>query len=347
MKNRMRKKISFVVPVYNVVKYLPICLSSLTQLTGDDVEIILIDDGSTDGSGDICDECKKRDYRVRVIHQKNQGVSVARNLGIKMSDAEWICFVDGDDWIHSDFLTILSPYLSNKYDIIFFQFDEVHGAPGKAQRRKATNYVEEVSDFTSYQRAVLNKYLQDYYVASPWAKVFRKEFIIENDLHFKVGLKKAQDTLFVLEAYGKANLGLFLSSALYCYNVHSGSVSRRFTADVVETEKQLIASLTDVINQEENIDKHLDSCLNIAIVRYFMACIQVNFCHVDNPKTYPERKSDFLQTKNTNPFSRGIQCADMCSCRFLERALTRAIRMNAFFMINSLFKARGLLRKHL
>ncbi len=97
------KILSVIVPVYNVEKFLTKCLDSLISQTYKDLEIILIDDGSTDNSGKICDEYAKRDNRVKVIHQKNKGVSVARNVGLDLATGSYITFVDSDDWCEKDY----------------------------------------------------------------------------------------------------------------------------------------------------------------------------------------------------------------------------------------------------
>ena len=104
-------EISVVVPVYNVSEYLKRCVDSILAQTFTSFDLILIDDGSPDDCGDICDQYIKTDNRVHVIHQENQGLSEARNVGIewalKNSDSEWITFIDSDDWIHKDYLKVL------------------------------------------------------------------------------------------------------------------------------------------------------------------------------------------------------------------------------------------------
>ena len=104
-------KISVIVPVYKVEETIGKCIESILNQTYPDFELILIDDGSPDRSGVICDEYSKKDGRIKVIHKKNAGVSSARNAGIEWvlenSDSEWISFVDSDDWVHSDYLSKL------------------------------------------------------------------------------------------------------------------------------------------------------------------------------------------------------------------------------------------------
>ena len=96
--------ISIIIPVYNVEKFLPQCIDSILAQTYKDFELILVDDGSPDGSPAICDSYAQRDERVRVIHQKNAGVSAARNNGIEHAKSEWISFVDSDDWVEPSYI---------------------------------------------------------------------------------------------------------------------------------------------------------------------------------------------------------------------------------------------------
>ena len=101
MKNKL---VSIVVPIYNVEKYLKRCVNSLLNQTYKNIEIILVDDGSTDSSGAICDQYKPKDNRIVVVHKSNGGLSDARNTGIDMARGEYIAFVDSDDYIHEDYI---------------------------------------------------------------------------------------------------------------------------------------------------------------------------------------------------------------------------------------------------
>lgn len=107
-------KISVIVPIYNVEKYLNKCIDSIVNQTYKNLEIILIDDGSTDGSGDICDEYAGRDMRIKVFHQENKGVVAARKVGIKNATGEYIGFVDGDDYIDSNMFAELYHLINKK-----------------------------------------------------------------------------------------------------------------------------------------------------------------------------------------------------------------------------------------
>lgn len=96
--------ISIILPVYNTEKYLERCINSIVNQSYNDLEIIIIDDGSTDGSARICDEWREKDSRIKVIHKQNEGVSVARNTGLEISKGDFIFFIDSDDYINNNYL---------------------------------------------------------------------------------------------------------------------------------------------------------------------------------------------------------------------------------------------------
>lgn len=122
--------ISVIVPVYNVKNYLCKCVDSIINQTYNNLEIILVDDGSTDGSGAICDEYVLKDSRVKVIHKENGGVSSARNLGIAQAGGEYICFVDSDDWLELDYFAEAAQLLQEERPVLLlnnFVMDDAVG----------------------------------------------------------------------------------------------------------------------------------------------------------------------------------------------------------------------------
>ena len=116
-------QISVIIPVYNAERYLSACLDSVIEQSYKNLDIILIDDGSTDNSGKICDEYSIKDKRIKVIHKKNEGVSVARNTGLDVATGKWISFVDSDDIIETDlYQNIISELEKNNPDLFIFNF---------------------------------------------------------------------------------------------------------------------------------------------------------------------------------------------------------------------------------
>ena len=132
----MNPLISLVIPVYNVEKYLDKCMESVLAQTYDNYEVILVDDGSTDNSGKMCDEYAERDSRVTVYHQKNSGVSVARNVGIENAKGEFISFIDSDDWVDESYLEkLVNAQIKYNADLTICEYTNVY-ADGRPNVRR-------------------------------------------------------------------------------------------------------------------------------------------------------------------------------------------------------------------
>ena len=179
-------KVSVIVPVYKAEAYLHKCVDSLLAQTMTDFEVLLINDGSPDRSGAICDEYAVKDSRIRVFHKENGGVSSARNLGLDNARGEWIAFVDSDDWVEMDYLSQLT------YDL------GVDFVSGGMQVTNGTCYRAENM---FYSKEEINKFLQKHYssifVVSPCNKLFKNEIIKQNDLRYDLKIYWAEDRIFV------------------------------------------------------------------------------------------------------------------------------------------------------
>lgn len=227
----MGEMISVIVPVYNVAAYLGECIDSILAQTYRELEIILVDDGSTDGSGEICDEYAARDARIRVIHQPNGGVSCARNAGLAACTGELIGFVDADDRLHVSMIEKLARCLNeNRADAAMCGFvDYPHGAPVKKGL-----FSVPPCDFagTVYQMMRRNGYF-----TSPWAKLFRRELVFREGRFqaFDPSLSFGEDEVWLLQVLRHGKSFAFVPEALYDWLPREGSITRYETV----TEKQL------------------------------------------------------------------------------------------------------------
>lgn len=177
--------ISIIVPIYNAALYLHRCIDSILAQRYADFELLLIDDGSTDNSGIICDEYAIRDCRVRVFHKENGGVSSARNLGIENVKGDWITFVDSDDYILPTYLTSLTQYLVA--DWIIGGYKESLGSICTP-----IECLYEGKDIINF----CNKYLGNHIVRSCWGGLYRTSIIREHDINFQTTIHYGEDTLF-------------------------------------------------------------------------------------------------------------------------------------------------------
>jgi len=194
--------ISIIVPVYNVEKYIRRCLDSIKDQTLTDFECILIDDGSPDNSPAICDEYANADSRFIVIHQKNAGVSAARNAGLDAAKGEWIGFVDSDDWVEKTYVAELrNKILSNEtdYDLILFNLvDEF--------KDNSLEVIEPLDEKLLLHKA-LPKYLTQEYRGGPWNYFVKKELLLTNKICFDKELIFWEDFLFKVNILAKSIVG--------------------------------------------------------------------------------------------------------------------------------------------
>lgn len=212
------EKISIIVPVYNVERYLPECLDSLLGQTYRELEIILVDDGSGDASGRICDAYGERDSRIRVIHQQNQGLSKARNHGLDIATGAYIAFVDSDDYVAEDMMEkMLSALRGAEADMVLCNFKQVDEAGNIFQ--KPTSIRNEVVK----PRALLNRLSEErgwtYVVV--WNRLYRKK--VWEALRFPED-RIHEDEWVALSVYLACEKIALISDAYYYYRVNRNSI---------------------------------------------------------------------------------------------------------------------------
>jgi len=181
----MQKKISIIVPIYNVEKFLNRCVISLINQTYQNIEIILVDDGSPDNCPKICDEFSKIDSRIKVIHKKNGGLSDARNCGLLNASGDYVLYVDSDDYIELDACEKLSDVIQKSdVDLVIGEYKEIRN--GEIVVKKHSNLSEnreyEAKDY------VISSIECDEWYAPAWLNLYRREFLIKNNLYYKVGI---------------------------------------------------------------------------------------------------------------------------------------------------------------
>ena len=208
-------KVSIIVPVYKAEKYLPQCVDSILSQTFSDWECILVDDGSPDCSGVICDEYAQTDARIRVIHKENGGVSSARNAGLEEACGEWICFVDSDDTIQPSYLDDFE-IDSTEVDLYMQGYVRVNG-----------DKIISTHDFAGCKKtdffSVLAYSEDNHIVNSPWIKLFKRSIIVDNNVLFDTNTSYGEDHLFSL------------SYILHCKSIHY-SLGHGYMYHLHETE---------------------------------------------------------------------------------------------------------------
>ena len=223
----MDNLISIIIPVYNVENLLPLTLNSVLNQSYQNLEIILIDDGSTDTSLSICEEYAKKDARIKVFHQENSGVSVARNIGLSFAKGEYIGFVDSDDMIHPDmFAKLLGDMLCFDVDLAicdtaFINVDAIE-IPDRDTDNKCTE--KYISIKTSLLDILWGDDERKFYCI--WDKLFKKSIIDNYNICFHPSLKIGEDTLFVISYLLCCKSFSINYNIYYNHRIRQGSLMR-------------------------------------------------------------------------------------------------------------------------
>lgn len=237
--------ISVIVPVYNVERYIRQCVESILGQTYTDLEIILVDDGSTDGSGSICDEFKLRDDRVVVIHKRNGGLSDARNAGLDIAKGAYIGFVDSDDYIEPDMYEVLytncERHAADLAAARFVKFD--------TQGEQEKCFTENIEVFS--REDMLRLFIvgdRRYEITmSVWDRLYKRELI--SDLRFPVG-RCYEDIVFSTKAIEKSKINVYIDRALYHYRLREDSISGEDFGDYTKTPLRIITDLIPELERQ-------------------------------------------------------------------------------------------------
>lgn len=207
----MKINVSIIVPVYNSKKYLHYCLNSLVKQTFNSIEIILVDDGSTDGSYDICLAYKSKYSNIKVFKTKHHGVSFARNLGINKSEGNYICFVDSDDWLPNNAIELLyNNIINNNSDICWGSIKTIWPHINNTVKTKDSFY--SLNDKKDVLNIIYNMH------ESSCSRVYKKEIINKHLIRFDENIKNGEDSVFIHNYLSKINKISTISDVVYFYN---------------------------------------------------------------------------------------------------------------------------------
>lgn len=344
-------KISFVVAVYGVEAYIGQCIQSL-QCQQEEIEILLVDDGSRDLSGKICDQYAEKDSRIKVIHQENKGVSAARNAGLEAANGEWICFIDGDDAVTPNMCQLMQPYLDQENDVCFFGHKEVQNAifPKYVDTAKSDGAVYlKREDFDEFLYAAFNR---DYYGKYDYHKVklstpckfYRREFLNMHRIHFIEGVPTGEDCLFNLEVYKYAAYGMILDADVYLHRVWGNSVSKKYNGNAVNDFSLLHRKLKAFIESEAAEEKYREAFAQRCIWSLGFCCL-LDFCHPENPNAYKKRKQRFLEVCNSAEIGKQALQSSLKNFRLEKKILFWLIQRKCFWAVELLCKGKRKLGK--
>lgn len=291
----MNKKISVIVPVYNTAQFLPRCLNSILDQTYNNLEIICVNDGSTDNSAGILKEYEKKDSRIKILAQKNQGLSGARNTGLKKATGDYITFVDSDDEIESKMIeSLLDAIKSTNSDIAVCSFKETYSN----NKTKSFLHINQRKIYTTIS-ALKSMLKEENFNLTATMKLFAKH-TIEN-LEFPIGMLH-EDVGFTYKAFMKAQKITFIPKDYYIYHHHDNSIITKFN-----NHKFNLITLTDKMC--DDIDSKYPKLKNVTNERRMRARfsilrqIPIKHPETKNLKNYLKEHKTYI-TKNPEATSK-------------------------------------------
>lgn len=279
---------SIIMPVYNCEEFIEKSLLSVINQSYTSWELILVNDGSTDKSSDICNKYSIEDNRIKVIHIQNNGPANARNIGIMEAKKEYLIFVDSDDILEKDALSTLEQEIRKKaYQIILY--------PNYNKLIEGNKII--ISDNSLYRKEYLNNrafknnfinLINNNYIFPVWNKCYKRSFIIENDAKFPIGVSAAEDFVFNMSLYPNLSQGLIIEKPLYYYvNRKSGSICTSFNPKRIDSVKEVYVKCMPIIKSW--VPEYLNQFNNFFITD-ISVCINNLFSNDANISFFEKKK---------------------------------------------------------
>lgn len=257
--------VSIIIPIYNVEQYLSRCVDSVLQQTLENIEIILVDDGSPDNCPMMCDQYKEKDKRITVIHKKNGGLASARNAGLKIATGEYILFLDSDDWIEPETAEELVS-IAEQYQVDFVRFRPMYaGWPNHPDGELCDFGTEKGMREGLYQKSDMIEEIYPRLFATPeltlgvivaaWRSLYSHAFLKENNILFDEEIRYSEDTIFSAKVVVAAQSFFYLDGPRYYhYFYNHKSITKSYKKDYWENNKRLIRCFEREYGKYEQYD---------------------------------------------------------------------------------------------
>lgn len=342
-------RVSVIVPVYNAGEYIKGCLDSLVNQDLDNIEIIVVNDGSTDGSRDICQVYDDHYPFVKLVDKKNEGVSVARNVGLDSANGKYIAFVDADDYVEKNFCSaFFAAAEQNDSDIVICDYQLGEGS--------SVAFTKEVSDIDAYKKELILRTLYGEYggkipnsvvsAGATWARFYKTAFIKNSGVKFVPGLIRAQDTVFFLNLISRTEKVSYLPMALYHYRVNNGSIcsGNKYIKNSEYAFGKLIEEYKKIII-DGNYEKEFTDAYYARIIQILFWHYTHNCFNKTNSAPFSEKLKHYKTILQSEPYQSALNKVDERILARREKWLVRSYRLHAvalYVIVLSLY--RGYIR---
>lgn len=327
--------VSFIIPVYNGEKYIERCILSIinSMKCSFDYEVIIINDGSKDGTKEIIDRIQIENSVVKVVHQKNAGVSSARDTGIQVAAGDWIVFVDADDIVTADIVSLIATYGIQADWLVF---------SGKASGVNVLD-ISKTEEKVKVLTAILNQsedsVLKNIHLNTVWSKAYKRDVIKANSISFDANVHHGEDMLYNIDYMSHCQSVCCIEKSVYTLCANDMSATQRYQKNCIQNDSAFL-SLLKTRNIHENSYEMQETFYKIVLNGIWIS-IEQYFAHPDNKNTINDRVKELKEFLNSEPYR---TCIKKCS---IERKKIRKIAFNMlnFHMYSLVLNAAIIMRK--
>ncbi|MCH4160343.1 MAG: glycosyltransferase [Bifidobacterium sp.] len=339
------------IPVYNSAGVLAETLDSILNQDDGSIEVICVNDGSTDASGDVLTSYADTYSCVRVINQENQGITSARNKALSYATGRWVCFVDNDDIVASNAVSVLHKVSEEACDIIYFNYQRFSTkAPDQTGNHLGGERYFRGKDIEKLQSDCINRFRKNVPLIShsvlptPWAKIYRLDFLHEYGLSFREEVTHEEDIVFNFEVLSHVNTAKMVDYTLYYYRWSDHSESHRYRPQIASSASETLRAYHEIVQRHYAHRSDIAELYRYRVLWELMYSVFLGPMHQQNPKSYAERKQQF-KSLLSSPEYRGV-FHDVSTLRFdpFQSVLATCIWSRQFWILNLLGKIVGKFR---
>lgn len=345
-------KISIVVPVYKVEKYIEKCLLGLTNQTFRDLEIILVDDGSPDNCGAICDKFAETDKRIKVIHKANGGVSAARNDGLEAATGQYVIFMDSDDYVPGTACAdLFAEAERTDADVVVGDVYQVLG-----EQEKYTKFYDYpfVSDDPAFKTELIRAdFFRNYCpcppkegaafgYGGPWNKLVKRSLLMDHNIRFDLRVKGLyDDILYTAHVLANASKVAYIQKPVYCYRLVTGSLTQSYRPNMPEIASAIIGAFQEFIRLH-GIDGRFDTAFHALVIRMLHYSIPRYYCNKSNPKNIFELSKELKRIMKSPEYAQAARYAEIGKLFPGQRLVARLLKHQSAFLAIILFRLKPL-----
>jgi len=348
-------KVSIIVPIYNVEKYLAECIESLCSQTLEDIEIILVDDGSPDNSGAICDEYAQKDTRIKVIHKKNAGVSAARNDGLSIATGDYVIFVDSDDYVPVDAYEKMYAKASEEgADVVLADLYQVKG-----DKEIYAQFFKE--SFMTDDRQFIDGLIEaNFYhtycpmppesgpafgYGGPTTKLVNRNLLKNNNIEFDPSVKGIfDDIIYSAYVFAAAQSVAYITEPVYYYRLLETSITQTYKANMPEINEAIFKSWKVFLDKYDKENKY-ERMYSANVVRRLEQIVDRYFFSANNPKKHGEIMKELSYTLREEPYKTAVNRVEYKKLIRRHKVLVVFARMKSASLLWMLYGMKRVVKR--